>query len=286
MSKKGIKTNKRGAKRILFVLLALLLIFVCFLGALELGVVVQKSVEIHWSPDYEKEDIEPLLYKKTRTGEDYEKIYRQTGLTKLGVEDMIEQGQYARILTIQEKYFTDYEKTRDNFVPFTYSEHLDGYGEFAPLQEGDILITDAIFCSWFRYGHAALVIDAQNGKVVDAVSIGARSGINYASQFKHYSKFLILRPKASKEVKQQVVKYAKENLVDLPYQMSVGILCAKDVENLLGTHCGHLVWYAYNKFGVDLDSTGGMIVTPQDFVHSPNVELVQTFGFDPDTLWS
>jgi len=33
--------------------------------------------------------------------------------------------------------------------------------------------------------------------------------------------------------------------------------------------------------GVDLDSDGGRIAAPEDFLHSPNMEIVQVFGFDP-----
>lgn len=267
------------------VLLALLLACTALLGYVYLGIAVQHTKEIHWSPDYEQEDISALLYKAERTEEDYQKIYEQTGLTKLGVEGLIEQRLYARILRIQESYFAAYEKTRKHFAPFTYAEYIDGRTEFAVFEDGDILVTDAIFCSWFRYGHAALVVDAKEGQTLGAVEIGQKSAFNRVSQFKGYAKFLILRPKVSDEIKAQVVEYAKENLVGLPYQLTTGILTAKDADSLLGTHCGHLVWYAYHRFGVDLDFNGGMLVTPQDLVNSPNVELVQNFGFDPETLW-
>ena len=39
------------------------------------------------------------------------------------------------------------------------------------------------------------------------------------------------------------------------------------------------------KFGFDLDSNGGWLVKPQDMALSKHVEVVQTFGFNPDTLW-
>ena len=266
-------------------LLALLLTFTALFGYVYLGIAMQHTREIHWSPDYAQEDISSLLYKAERTDEDYKKIYEQTGLTKLGVEGLIEQRMYTRILRIQKSYFATYEKTRKHFAPLTYAEYIDGTTEFAIFQDGDILVTDSIFCSWFRYGHAALVVDAEQGQTLGAVEIGQKSAWNRVSQFKGYAKFLILRPKVSDEVKAQVVAYAKENLVGLPYQLTTGIFTAKDADSLLGTHCGHLVWYAYHRFGVDLDSDGGRIVTPQDLANSPNVELVQNFGFDPETLW-
>lgn len=282
---KSVYETPKKRRRWLTILLAVIFVFTALLGYAYLGIAVQKTKEIHWSPDYAQEDISPLLYKAERTEEDYVKIYEQTGLTKLGVEGLIEQRLYTRILRIQESYFASYEKTRKHFAPLTYAEYINGTTEFALFQDGDILVTDSIFCSWFRYGHAALVVDAERGQTLGAVEIGQKSAFNHISQFKGYAKFLILRPKASEEVKRQAVEFAKENLVDLPYQLTAGIFTAKDTESLFGTHCGHLVWYAYHKFGVDLDSNGGMIVTPQNLVNSSEVELVQTFGFDPDKLW-
>ena len=72
-------------------LLALLLIFTAVISYLYLGIAMQHTREIHWSPTYAQEDISALLYKAERTDEDYKKIYEQTGLTKLGVEGLIEQ---------------------------------------------------------------------------------------------------------------------------------------------------------------------------------------------------
>ena len=45
------------------------------------------------------------------------------------------------------------------------------------------------------------------------------------------------------------------------------------------------MWYAYNAFGVDLDSNGGLVVTPRNIANSPLVEVVQVFGIDPVKLW-
>ena len=52
------------------------------------------------------------------------------------------------------------------------------------------------------------------------------------------------------------------------------------------TQCAHLVWYAYRHFGVDLDSNGGLVVTPPEMANSPYVEVVQIYGFDPVKLWT
>lgn len=51
-----------------------------------------------------------------------------------------------------------------------------------------------------------------------------------------------------------------------------------EVSPLAGTQCAHLVWYAYQHFGYDLDSDGGLLVTPRDLYESPLLEVVQIYG--------
>ena len=53
----------------------------------------------------------------------------------------------------------------------------------------------------------------------------------------------------------------------------------------MGAGSSALVWYAYQKFGLDLDGNGGALVLPFDLANSSQMELVQVFGFDPDRLW-
>ena len=84
-----------------------------------------------------------------------------------------------------------------------------------------------------------------------------------------------------------MIEFAYNNLLGIPYRLATGILSKKyNPDKLKGTQCAHLVWYAYKKFGVDLDSNGGAIVKPQDMALSDKVEVVQAFGFYLDKLWS
>jgi hypothetical protein len=39
-----------------------------------------------------------------------------------------------------------------------------------------------------------------------------------------------------------------------------------------------LVWYAYQRFGYDLDSDGGFLVTPKDISDSEELIIIQKFG--------
>lgn len=52
---------------------------------------------------------------------------------------------------------------------------------------------------------------------------------------------------------------------------------------LTGTQCAHLVWFAYYRFGYDLDSDGGCIVTPENLYHSDLLELIQVYGLPPNS---
>ena len=75
----------------------------------------------------------------------------------------------------------------------------------------------------------------------------------------------------------EIADYAKDNLVGLEYSLFAGFFGAQE-EVLTQTQCAHLVWYAYNQFGIDIDSTGGETVTPKDILKSDKLEIVQIYG--------
>ncbi len=277
------KTKKR--KRIVAVLCAVAFFLLGIVGVLEIGVLTQQGWT-RWKPDYEKIDIEPLLKKTERTDEDYLVLYKQTGLTRLGIDDLASVNP-KRVLEIQDAFFKEYAVTRTHFAPFTYMEKIDGYTYLPLLKDGDILVSATTYTSFFRYGHSALVVEGATRTLLESVSIGHVSAFGPAESFTSYASFLVLRPKVDESVKAQVVAYAKEELLGVPYLLTAGIFTQKyDEGKVDGTHCSHLVWQAYKRFGIDLDATGGAVVTPRDIALSPQVELVQAFGFDLDTLWS
>lgn len=278
-------TEKNVKKRLLIVFIAIVFFLALVLGVLEIGVAYTKNSWDYWRPDYEQTNILPLLEKSSRTEEDYKTLYEQTGLTKIGVDDLLSEGKIEKILTIQANYFKPYTVTNDNFAPFTYMAEIDWFSTLANLQDGDILISATTFTSWFRYGHSALVVDGENQTVVESVSMGANSELALASEFTNRASYLVFRPKAEESLRKEVAAYAKENLVGIPYRITTGIFSKKYEETPTVSHCSHLVWYAYKKFGIDLDATGGLVVTPRDMAKSPHLELVQTFGFNPETLW-
>ncbi len=273
-------------KRLGIILLSLILFVCTVLGALQLGSVYSHVAWEYFFPDYEKAELQPILNKSELSEEDYELLYRQTGLTKLGIDGLLERGQAGKILRIQDFFFKEQEVIVNKFAPFTYMEDINDHAIFAALEPGDILVTSTTSVSWWRYGHAALVVKGEEGIILESIAPGEVSEFNYASTFNDIRDFLILRPKADAETKKKVVEYAMSNLVGIPYSLTVGILSPKYPESLKSSQCAHLVWYAYKKFGIDLDSTGGMVVKPRDMACSPEVELVQAYGFDLDELWS
>lgn len=279
------KTKRTKKKRGWVVLLAVLLFVGAVLGFLQIGSIYTEKTWSQYCPDYAKVELLPILGKGVLTDEDYETLYRQTGLTRLGIDDLKEQGRLDRILEIQTYFFKKQTVYVDHFNPFTYTEEIKDMIPMAQLRAGDILVTSTTRVSWLRYGHAALVVDGAKGVVVESISPGTSSKLNYATDFSKLANFMILRPNVDEEIKAEIAEFAKTELLDIPYRFTLGIFYKKFPEKITVSQCAHLVWYAYKKFGYDLDSTGGGVVKPQDMVLSEHVEVVQAYGFDLDDLW-
>lgn len=281
MDKKAKKKKKRG----LSVLLSIVIFVITVLSFLQIGCVYADKSWTHFYPDYAQVELLPILQKEVLTDEDYETLYRQTGLTKLGIDGLLESGQTDRILQIQKYFFKKQEVIVERFNPYTYFEEINDFIPMAKLEVGDIMVTANVRVSWLRYGHAALVVNPEEGIVLESISPGTSSTFNSVRDFSDDASFMILRPKVDKETKAKMVEYATANLLDLPYRFTLGIFYKKFPETLRVSQCAHLVWYAYKKFGCDLDSDGGGIVKPPDMVRSEHVEVVQAYGFDLDSLW-
>ncbi len=286
MGEKGKKKLNRR-RRILAVLCGILLFVVAVLGVLELGVLYTSKTWEHWYPDYTKQDISALIKKESLTEEEYDLLYRQTGLTRIAIDDMKgEEKGRKRILEVQDSFFAPREVTKRHFAPFTYMDIIEEESIFGYLQDGDIIVSATTRVSWWRYGHACIVVDAKQGLIAESIGPFIESEINGVTDCGEYADFLVLRPKADKETKAQVVQFIKEEMLGLPYRFTVGILSKKYEKELEATQCAHFVWYAYKRFGLDLDGNGGGLVKPQDLALSKEVELVQAFGFDLEKLWS
>ena len=281
------KAGKTKKKRALIIILSAILFVGAVLGFLQIGCIYTEKTWSQFCPDYEKVELMPILIKDTLTDEDYETLYRQTGLTKLGIDGLREKGRLDRILQIQTYFFKKQTVYIKHFNPFTYTEEIKDSIPMAQLEPGDILVTSTTRVSWLRYGHAALVVDGHTDSpmVVESISPGSSSTFNYASDFSKLANFMVLRPNVDVETKAEIVEFAKTELVGIPYRFTLGIFYKKFPEKITVSQCAHLVWYAYKKFGYDLDSTGGGVVKPQDMALSDYVDVVQAYGFDLDDLW-
>ncbi|MCM1568375.1 MAG: hypothetical protein NC081_02880 [Roseburia sp.] len=263
----------------------------------------------HIAPDYPMEDIREYLYKGQLTEGDYSLLFYQTGLAKAGVDALRSQGRPELLLELQRNYFDKVEITcsRDSFIAMGERLAKDCKGQRIPVAEtGDILITFNSHVLGWRSGHAALVIDGEERLTLEAQVPGKNSGILSLERWENYPGFAVLRLKNVTDRQQEELgEYARERLEGIPYRLTAGlkeafadgmkgklhflpdIVQAKadtDTEErvqLSGTHCAHLVWYAYRKLGVNLDSDGGMIVTPRDLYDSPYLEIIQIYGLEP-----
>lgn len=276
---------KKSVKKLIILLFSILFILVAILATLAVGVSIADASWQHVYPDYEKQNIATIIQKEDITDQEYKTLYRQTGLTKLGIDDLRMRFKKQQILTIQNAFLKPQTVVCRNFAPFTYTEDILGYMPLTALKNGDILVSSSMHVSFLRYGHAALVVDAEMGTVLEIAEMGSVSGFDVAVDFCDRANFMVLRPNLPQEIIDQVVDNAKENLIGIPYDATVGVLSQKYRETLKGTQCAHLVWYAYKCFGVDLDSDGGAIVRPKDLANSPYLQVVQVFGFDLEKLW-
>lgn len=228
-----------------------------------------------------KTDISHLFFKplSAYTKDDYELIFRQTGLGKAAVDKLKSP---LQLIGYQESYFAKPEYTCRMNSPVSFEERIeDSTVMLAPLEDGDVLITNASHVFSWRNGHAAIVVDADNGITLEAVVIGKNSKVQDTDKWRHYPNFVVLRLKDAKKAERTAIAHsAYDYLNDIPYIATIGIIPAKysELETASGTQCAHLVWLAYAAHGYDIDSDGGLIVTPNDILESDLFEVVQVYG--------
>lgn len=232
-------------------------------------------------PAAEKRDMAFLITRPSGryAKSEYEFIRTQTGLSRSAVDSLANP---ELLLKYQDRYFGGADFNCKMNSPVSFEERISGVPALlAPLEDGDILITNCSHVLSWRNGHAAIVVDAENGVTLEAVVIGSNSRTQDISKWTRYPNFAVLRLKgADKKERAEIARSAMENLDDIPYKVAIGLFPAKYSElNLAsGTQCAHLVWLAYAAYGYDIDSNHGLIVTPKDILESDLFERVQVFG--------
>lgn len=268
-----------------FLLILFLIVFLAF-SVFTVGFIVSDANVKIYHPTVEKAEIEPILRKESLTSEDYALLYRQTGVSAIGIDRARTHGESGirRILLIQSAYFSQKKIKHDNFAPLMCTDFVTGNDiPHIYLEDGDILVTASTHFSAFRMGHAGIVTNGIREDILQAEAYGANSCIGEPGDFTDHASFLILRPKADSDTVAAVVDYAKKNLVGIPYNAFAGIFTNK--ESIQSTQCAHLIWYAFHLFGVELTDPGKSLILPFDLANSDALEVVQVYGFDPDTLW-
>ena len=245
-------------------------------------------------PDYEQVDLKVYLASVDRelTEEDYEVLFRQTGLGKDAADKVLNTpgGAAASLTEYQENFFNPPEHASYKAGIVTSEEHFSGedgkylHGfKIADVKDGDILITKSPHTLVWRHGHAGIVIDAENGKSLEAVYMGSLTAVQNVSKWRTFPTFIQLRHK-DKGIGSDAAAIAVENFTEIPYSLFSGLLSDYN-ERRPDTQCAHLPWYAYKQLGYDINCNGMWPVTPRDVVNSEYLEIVQIFGVDPDAPW-
>ncbi|MDE6411419.1 MAG: hypothetical protein K2L02_02655 [Clostridia bacterium] len=293
--------KEKAAKR-LYRALAVFLGILVFVAALLLSVMIADAIcerSAHVTPSYKKEDITEIADKAEWTDEDILFLYRQTGLGKTALLQMKSNLLYLneepvplseRLKEFQEALFYEGETEHELVADVSKRDLMKGFSApVAPvLEAGDILVNSSTHTLGFRNGHAAIVLD-EYGTVLESLELGRNSGASNNGHlwFAESSNFMLLRLKdVDKDTRANIAKEARKELTGIPYSIAVGVFSKKDQGiRPKSTHCSHLVWQAYKNAGYEIDSNGGIVVTPQDIARSPLFEVVQVYGFDPEKLW-
>lgn len=244
-------------------------------------IVAEKSV--FYKVPYEKTDITSTLDKKQLSDKDYILIFEQTGISPTAAKELIEDGNTQFIQKLHELYFNK-PLSKKNYIafPITLEEmNKTQITPIVPLKKGDILVTFNTRTLDWRHGHCGLVLDESGTQLLEHMAIGETSCITDAFYWGRYPAFLVLRYRDEK-ISQKAADYAKDNLVDIPYNIFAGVFKKdKSDKKEPSSHCSHIVWQAYKSQKVDIDKNDGIFVTPRDIADSGNLQVVQIYGLNP-----
>lgn len=272
------------------------------------------QIQVRWTPDYLSEELPHFTSVRELTQEEQDLLFAQTGLTLGGLTRLEEAGRLEELEVFHRAFFLEsllVDGSPDSLSSFssplqalpTYADknspisweewllNLDGtrgaYYPMIPLEKGDILLTPSSYCFGWRQGHSAMVVDGVEGFTLESVVLGQNSTTQWVSKWQGFPAVMVLRPK-DERLGERAAQLAMEYLYDIPYTLTVGVLSNKyrTFDSIKSTNCSHLVWQAYQWLGLDIDGNGGIQVFPQDIGQSDQLELLQIWGIDPNTMWA
>ncbi len=248
---------------------------------------IYTNTHSHFTPSIAKENLDSIILKQNFSDSDYTTLFNQTGLTKPIIDELKSEPDFKnKISLFQDNYLKKLPIKKIFLPPVTIIDELSrdtGGFEIAPYQNGYILLTKSTHTANWRHGHCAIIVDASRGITLEALSPGTYTLEQPISKWRYCPTFKMYRLKnIPQSTNDKIAKYALSNLKGLPYN----ILSDKSQGNIpYETHCSLLIWQAFKPFGFDLDATGGLFVSPENLAMSPYLELLQTYGFDPNEVW-
>lgn len=139
---------------------------------------------------------------------------------------------------------------------------------FAGLEIGDIIVGGYPDCAYGRFSHAAIYIG--DGRVVEGY-LDSGITVNPVGHFRDYSEAALLRVNAPEKIKLAAADYARQNEKEMFFPLAF-----KPGERIW--NCTKIIWSAYMKQGIDLDSIGDIWIAPDSFYHSPWVSILDERG--------
>lgn len=265
------------------------LLIIVFIGFFLMQWKHSTELEVYKSPNREWVELEEIISKERWDDNDYRTIFYQTGLGRRAIEAIPIDEQKEKILRAQKTFFLEptVECTKNSIISWQEQNINKVLPEIIGIENGDILVSFCTHTYGWRNGHVGIVVDAEKGTTLEAIVMGEDSCIQSIEKWRRYPSFIILRLKGVPlSERQEIAEYTLENMAGIPYGFVTDVLehVVKGDYEIGDTDCSHLIWRSFKEYGYDLDSDGGIIVTPRDIAGSPLLEVVQVYGIDLDTI--
>ncbi len=247
------------------------------------------ELDVYRKPTRERVELGETLDKDEWSDNDYRFMFYQTGLSRRAIETLPLKDRRDKIVYAQEAFFAEpmVECTKNSIISWQEQNINKMLPEIIGIEKGDILVSFCTHTFGWRNGHVGIVIDEELGRTLEAIVMGEDSCVQCVQKWRNYPSFIILRLKdASKSERERIADYTFENMTGIPYGFMTDILehVIRGDYEIGDTDCSHLIWRSFMEFGYNLDSDGGIIVTPRDIAESPLLEVIQVYGIDLEAI--